>query len=192
MLIDALMNYVVRRAPTRGLLLAVICTLGVAQARASSVQTAAKPQEPQTQTTNSKTAVPESADTVSAPVYKDYRGVHLGMTADEARRKLDAPETKEKKHDVIQVNAQEMVSLYYDKEGKVRVISVIYTGQNAPSEMAVLGETVAPDASGRVHKRKLYPQAGYRIAYSRTAGDSPTVTVTMQKMGTAAPSAAKQ
>lgn len=192
MLIDALMNYVVRRAPMCGLLLATLCSFGIEQARAGSVQTAVKPQESQTQTTDNKTAAPVSEATVIAPVYKDYKGVTIGMTADEARRKLDAPDTKEKKHDVIQVNDDEMVSLYYNKEGKVYAISIIYTGKNAPSDMAVLGETVMPDASGRVHKLKRYPQVGYRVSYSRSSGDSPTVTVTMQKMRIAAPQAAKQ
>lgn len=192
MLNDASLHYTVRRAMTRGLLLAAVCALGIAQAKAGAKQTTVKPQEQQTQATTGKTATPMAADTVSEPVYKDYKGVTLGMTADEARRKLDAPDTKEKKQDVIQVDDNEMVSLYYDKDAKVRVISVIYTGRNAPTDMAVLGETVAPDANGRIHKRKVYPQAGYRIAYSRSAGDSPTVTVTMQKTGTAAPQAAKQ
>ncbi len=190
MLIKASMHYGVRQAITRGLLLAAVCALGVAQARAGSQQITVKSQEQQTQTTDDK---PVGEGTVaSAPVYKDYKGVRIGMTADEARRKLDGPDTKEKKHDVIQVNDNEMVSLYYDKDAKVRAISVIYTGKNAPSDMAVLGETVAPGAKGRVYKRKPYPQAGYRISYSRSAGDSPTVIVTMQKMGTSAPQAAKQ
>lgn len=192
MLIYASMHYAVRPAITCGLLLAAVCALGVAQARAGSKQITVKPQEQQTQTTDDKATAPVGQGTVIAPVYKDYRGVTIGMTADEARRKLDAPETKEKTQDVIQVNDNEMVSLYYDKEGKVRVVSVIYTGKNAPSDTAVLGETVAPDASGRVHKLKRYPQAGYRVAYSRSAGDSPTVTVTMQKMRPPASQAAKQ
>lgn len=193
MLIDASMHYAVRQAIRRGLLLAAVGALGVTQAIAGSKQITVKPQEQQTQTTDDKAPAPAvSADTVIAPVYKDYKGVTIGMTADEARRKLDAPNTKEKKHDVIQVNDNEMVSLYYDKDAKVRVISVIYTGKDAPSDMAVLGETVAPDASGRVHKRKRYPQAGYRVSYSRSAGDAPTVTVTMQKIDIPAPQAAKQ
>jgi len=46
----------------------------------------------------------------------------------------------------------------------------------------VLGEDLKPGSDGRVYKLIRYPQARYWVAYSRTAGDSPTVSITLQRM----------
>jgi hypothetical protein len=35
-----------------------------------------------------------------------------------------------------------------------------------------------------MYELKRYPSAGYWVAYSRTAGKNPIITVTMQKMRT--------
>ena len=46
---------------------------------------------------------------------------------------------------------------------------------------------VAAGADGRLYKLVRYPTAGYWVAYSRTTGDAPVVSVTMKKMLVAAP-----
>lgn len=48
--------------------------------------------------------------------------------------------------------------------------------------LAVLGEDAAADADGRIYKLVRYPELGYWVAYSRTTGDAPVVSVTMNKM----------
>ncbi len=79
-----------------------------------------------------------------------------------------------------------MVQIRLDKDKKVRVISITYSDENknAPKYADVFGadaETAAkPD--GSIYRLVHYPQAGYWVAYSRTAGENPTVTVTMQKL----------
>ncbi len=119
-------------------------------------------------------------------MYKDYRGVTIGMTADEARRKLGNEKADGKTQDFFQIEDDEMATVYYNKDGKVRAISITYIGKNAPAADAVVGATVAPDANGRVYKLIRYPGAGYWVAYSRTSGDSPVVTITMQRTRAAA------
>ena len=47
--------------------------------------------------------------------------------------------------------------------------------------MAVIGTDIEARPDGSLYQMKTYPQAGYWVAYSRTAGDSPMVMITMQK-----------
>ena len=57
------------------------------------------------------------------------------------------------------------------------------TGANGiPSPKDVLGTDADKKPDGSLYKLVRYPKAGYWVSYSRTAGDSPTITVTMQKI----------
>lgn len=126
----------------------------------------------------------QGADNEDAPAYKEYKGVHIGMTADEARKKLGNPTDKSDKQDFYAVSDSETVQVFYDNDKKVFAVSVLYMGAgvaSAPTPKAVLGTEVEPAADGRIHKMVDYPKAGYWVSYSRTGGDTPIVTVTMQK-----------
>ena len=46
----------------------------------------------------------------------------------------------------------------------------------------VFGADVETKADGSKYKLVRYPKAGYWISYSRTAGDTPIITVTLQKL----------
>ncbi len=130
-------------------------------------------------------AVEEEAGETSAvaPVIEEYKGVRIGMTADEARSALGGPDAAKDKRDVFLVSDDEMAQLFFDKEGKLQAVSVTYLPRSdAPAATAVLGVEVAAGADGRVYKLIRYPEAGYWVSYNRTAGDAPTVTVTMKKM----------
>lgn len=123
-------------------------------------------------------------DAATGPIFKDYKGVLIGMSADEVRQILGTPELKDKTEDLFLISDVEMVQVVYDKDGKVSVVSITYSGKNdaAPTALAVLGEEVAAGADGRVYKLVRYPTVGYWVAYSRAAGDAPVVSVTMKKM----------
>ena len=123
-------------------------------------------------------------DAVTGPTFKDYKGVRIGMSADEVRQKLGTPEVKDKTEDLFLISDVEMAQVVYDKDGKVSAVSVTYSNKNdaAPTALSVLGEEVAAGADGRVYKLVRYPTVGYWVAYSRTAGDAPVVSVTMKKM----------
>ncbi len=123
-------------------------------------------------------------DAVTGPTFKDYKGVRIGMSADEVRQELGTPELKDKTEDLFLISDVEMVQVVYDKDGKVSAVSITYSSKNeaAPTALSVLGEEVAASADGDVYKLVRYPTVGYWVAYSRTAGDAPVVSVTMKKM----------
>jgi hypothetical protein len=120
----------------------------------------------------------------AAPVYQNFMGVTLGMDADEVRAKLRHLKDKGERQDFFVFSDSQTAQIVYDDQGKVIVISADYVGKDgtAPSPESVLGEAVQAKQDGSIYQLKRYPEAGYWVAYSRTAGDNPTVTVTMQKM----------
>ena len=105
------------------------------------------------------------------------------MTADEVRQKLGTPEVKDKTEDFLLIS-DEMVQVVYDKDSKVSAVSITSSSKNnaAPTALSVLGEEVAASADGRIYKLVRYPAVGDWVAYSRTGGDAPVVSVTMKKM----------
>ena len=121
---------------------------------------------------------------ISTPVYKDFMGVTLGMSADEVREKLGHLKNKGERQDFFVFSESQSAQIAYDDKGKAVVISVDYMSKdgNAPTPESVLGEAVQPNPDGSIYQLKRYPEAGYWVAYSRTAGDVPFITVTMQKI----------
>jgi hypothetical protein len=91
---------------------------------------------------------------------------------------------KDEAQDLFLISDVEMVQVVYDKDATVSVVSITYSGKNdaAPTALAVLGEDVAVGADGRVYKLVRYPSVGYWVAYSRTAGDAPVLSVAMKRM----------
>jgi hypothetical protein len=124
-----------------------------------------------------------SAATLNLPVFKDYRGVTIGMTAEEVRAKL-ADAKKGDRQDYLVFSEGESAQIFYDDQGKVTAISIDYFGDksNAPSSDAVLGAALQAKADGSMYQLNRYPEAGYWVSYNRTAGDKPIITITMQKM----------
>ncbi len=116
------------------------------------------------------------------PLFTDYRGVKIGMSADEVRGKLDQIK-KGESQDFLVLSDQESAQIYYDSQGKVTAISIDYFNNGkAPSPDAVLGVSIQAKADGSMYQLNRYPEAGYWVSYNRTAGDKPIVTITMQKM----------
>src|SRR5215471_16080744 len=118
------------------------------------------------------------------PAFHEFRGVSIGMAADEARKKLGTPKDKSAEQDFYVFNDNEYVNLYYDKTGAVNTISVDFmSGSNGvPSSKDIFGADAEAKADGSVFKRVDYPKAGYWVSYSRTAGNDPTTTITIQKI----------
>jgi len=144
-----------------------------------------------TQAAGEATAKNESAGAVKEakpallPVFKEYRGVEIGMTADDVRSKLnDYLKSKSTGEDFFAFSGGETAAVYYDAQGKVTALSVDFPAESAkaPSAKDVLGEEIQAKADGSMYSLVRYPDAGYWVAYSRTAGDSALVTVTIQKM----------
>ena len=114
----------------------------------------------------------------------DYRGVHLGMLADDVRKKLGEPKDKGNEQDFFMFGETETAQIVYDKTGKVVTISADFLspGTATPTAKQVLGTDVEAKADGSVYKMVRFPKAGYWLSYNRTGGNSPLTTVTMQKI----------
>jgi len=126
----------------------------------------------------------EKASPAVMPVLTNYKGVTIGMSADEVRDKLDNLKEKGKVQDFFIFSDNESAQVFYNAEGKVMAVSLNYVGEKsgAPDAKAVLGEDVQAKADGSIYKLVRYPEAGYWVSYSRTAGDAPITTVTMQEL----------
>jgi len=129
---------------------------------------------------NESKSLAASAD----PVFSDYKGVSIGMSAEEVRNKLGHLKEKGPIQDYFVFSDQESAQVFYDKDGKVSAISIDYVGLNSnpPTPREVLGEDVQAKADGSVYVLRRYPDAGYWVAYNRTAGNDPVFTVTIQKL----------
>ncbi len=135
-------------------------------------------------TSDRATKPPGETTITTAPVYQDFMGVTLGMSVEEVRTKLRHLKDKGERQDFFVFSESQSAQTVYDDKGKLIVISVDYVGKDAsaPSPESVFGEAVQAKQDGSIYQLKRYPEAGYWVAYSRTAGDNPIVTVTMQKI----------
>jgi hypothetical protein len=127
----------------------------------------------------------EGAQAVLMPVIQDYRGIKIGMTAAEVKDKLGKPKVEDETGLFFALSDDESVQIALDTDKTVRVISVMYSkDEKAPKFEDVFGKevkiTAQPD--GSVYNLMQYPEAGYWVVYSRTAGDDAMVIVTMQEM----------
>ena len=120
-----------------------------------------------------------------APVFQEYRGVQIGWLADDVRKKLGNPADKGDEQDFYVFGEKETAQILYDKAThKVTAISVDFMSGAADviTPQQVFGADFETKADGSKHKLVRYPKAGYWVSYSRTAGDTPIVTITIQKM----------
>jgi len=119
------------------------------------------------------------------PLFHEYRGVAIGWLADEVRKKLGAPADKGDEQDFYVFGEKETAQILYDKATKkVVAISVDFTNgaSGALTPQQVFGAEIDAKPDGSKYKIVRYPKAGYWLSYSRTAGDSPIITVTIQKL----------
>ena len=140
------------------------------------------PAKSETQVASAPAGEPASAKAAVEPLYREYRGVTLGMSASDVRAKLGKPEEKSDEMDFFVFNDRERARVYYT-DGKATAVIATYIGKDAaaPAPAAVLGAEVEAKPDGSMYRMTQYPQAGYWVAYSRTPGDAPLVIITMQK-----------
>lgn len=160
------------RLATAAAAFALLVSLAPPAAAQSTAQT------PQTQPQQA-TAPGQAA---AEPLYREYRGVTLGMSAEDVRARLGKPQEKSDVMDFYVFNDRERARVYYTK-GKATAVIATYIGNgaSAPSPAAVLGAEIEAKPDGSMYRMSTYPQAGYWVAYSRTPGDAPMVMITMQK-----------
>jgi outer membrane protein assembly factor BamE (lipoprotein component of BamABCDE complex) len=132
------------------------------------------------------TANAQSPAKKNLPVWQSYKGVALGMTADEVRTKLGAPKSEDADGFFYVFSDTENAQFLLDKDKKVRTVSVVFTAENtaAPKFADVFGNTAeaAAKPDGSIFKMVKYTDAGYWVSYSRMAGEKAMVIVMIQKM----------
>ncbi len=116
------------------------------------------------------------------PFY-EYKGVRIGMAAEEARKLLGNPTDKDDKQEVFAFSDNESCQVYYDATKKVSAFYVTYSGSKAaPPAKSVLGEEPEAKQDGSFSKLIRFPKAGYWVSYTRTSGDAPMTIIVMQKI----------
>lgn len=119
------------------------------------------------------------------PRFHEYRGVEIGWLADDVRKKLGTPIDKNDEQDFYVFGDKETAQFFYDKTThKVTAISIDFlNGSNTViTPQQVFGADFEAKPDGSKYKMVRYPKVGYWISYSKTPGDSPLVTVTIQKL----------
>jgi hypothetical protein len=116
--------------------------------------------------------------------FKEYRGVQLGMTTDEVRKKLGSPKDKGDEIDIFVFSENESAQIVYDTTRKVVTISADFlsTDASVPTGKAVFGSDVESKPDGSMYKMVRFTKAGYWLSYSRTSGATPMTSITLQKI----------
>ena len=116
---------------------------------------------------------------VQQPLYREYRGVRLGMTAAETRAKLGEPAMKSDDQDFYVFTANETTQIVYENQ-KVVTISTDYTnGAGAPDYKSVVGEGLLQRPDGSVFRMVMYTPQRFWVSYNKSASVVPVVTVTI-------------
>ena len=120
----------------------------------------------------------------SGPLYRDFRGVELGMTSDEARERLGKPKDGGNAMDYFEFSDHQRASVYYDTDKKVEAIIATYVGpkSEAPAPEVIVGSSIEFAEDGSGSKKVDYPAEGFWVAYNRTAGDQSFVMITIKKL----------
>lgn len=125
-----------------------------------------------------------TADGQGKPVFTEYRGISIGMAADEVRKKLGDAKEKSDAEDDYEFENDEFARILYDGEKKVRTISVTYkaTDSNAPTVEKVFGAAAEANDDGSVFKMERYEDEGFWVSYFLTSGDDAVIIITIQKL----------
>jgi hypothetical protein len=120
---------------------------------------------------------------VQQPLYTEYRGVRVGMKAQDVRTKLGEPLQKADDMDFyVFSDGKEMAQIAYDASQTVKAVSVDYLGGvGAPDYKLVVGPNVDLQPDGGIYKLVRYDNLGVWVYYNRTGGAAPIVTITIQK-----------
>ena len=116
------------------------------------------------------------------PLYREYRGVRLAMTAAETRAKLGVPAMMSDEQDFYVFSANETAQIVYTDQ-KVVMISTDYMGGiGAPDYKSVVGESLQQKPDGSVFKMVIYDSERFWVTYNKSASAVPVVTITIGNM----------
>jgi len=116
------------------------------------------------------------------PLYREYRGVRLGMTAEEARAKLGVPAMMSDEQDFYVFSANETAQIVYADKKIVTISSDYTSGIGAPDYKSVAGEGLLQRPDGSLFKMAIYDSERFWVSYNKSASVVPTVTITIGTM----------
>ncbi|MCC7308025.1 MAG: hypothetical protein IT173_10695 [Acidobacteria bacterium] len=127
--------------------------------------------------------MPMPTPTAANPKFA-YKGVSLGMLADDIRKLLGDPKERSDAQDLYVFSDEESAQFIYDASHKVTAIMLTFSGKltGAPLPKDVFGEDVAPRPDGGISKMVRYEKAGYWVAYNKIVGDDPMISIAMQRI----------
>lgn len=133
------------------------------------------------QTQTSKATIAKSHSEAQQPTYREYRGVRLNMTMEEARAKLGKAEMQSDELDYIVISPNETAQIAYNAAHRVVTISVDYTGGvGAPDYLTVVGGSLQERPDGSLYRMVEFVAENFWVSYNKSAGAVPTVTITIQ------------
>lgn len=116
------------------------------------------------------------------PLYKEYRGIHIGMTAAEVRTKLGEPSLKSDEQDFFVFSANETAQIAYNGQRAV-MISADYTGGvGAPDYRSVVGDGLLERPDGSLFRMVTYDSERFWVSYYKSSSVVSTVTITIGVM----------
>ena len=120
---------------------------------------------------------------VQQPIYREYRGIRLGMTATEVRTRLGEPAMKSDEQDYYIFSANETTQIVYDATLKVTTISTDYTGgAGAPDYKSVVGDNLLQRPDGSLFSMVFHNSERFWVTYNKSASVVPVVTITIGSM----------
>lgn len=161
-------------------LLLLLCLIGSTTAKHTPVAA-----EPSSDLIEAPTppAVSPGAKTEQNGLAIAFKGISIGMLIDDVHKKLGTPKEKSTGQDYYVFSDDLSGQIVYDARQAVSTVSFDFTGKSAaPTAKEILGEDVQPRTDGGIYKMVQFPKAGYWVSYSKTSGDSPMVSITMQKL----------
>ncbi len=116
------------------------------------------------------------------PFMMEYKGVRLGMAAEEAHAKIGTGQRIDQQEFYV-FSEQETAQLLFDKANNVIAISVDYLGGvGAPDYRTVVGPDITVRADGSMYKIIHYDKLGFWVSYNKTANTAVVmVSITIQK-----------
>lgn len=117
---------------------------------------------------------------IQQPLYSEYRGVRLGMTAAEVRLKLGEPALKSDEQDYYVLSDNETTQIAYDARQRVVTISTDYKeGVGAPDYKTVVGADLLKRPDGSMFRIVRYESERFWVSYNKSASVVPVVTITI-------------
>jgi len=135
------------------------------------------------QTKNRQAVGNGKAPVTQQPLFTEYKGVKLGMAAQEVRAKLGDPVLKSEEMDYFIFPNGVTAQVAYDSAHQVRTISIDYAGgAGAPEARDVVGAELETRPDGSTYKVVRYPGLGFWVSYNRSAGPVITISITIAKI----------